>query len=650
MLASFSEFKFFQSFRVPVESMDDIRFLVEAKNEQGNWDYINDAKLLDVSATGVGFSSMERISSTSDLKISIHFKKLNLDLEGTIVRSFTGNVNMDDDLIVYGVEIDDTDTKAVQRFLEQYIYSFSTERLRDCFVQVALTDRYSRASEGFEMFSLILSLFKDMTNFGEKQEFVETMLEEVVRVLNATRASIFLINPDSNELEAVAALGIEKDLLKFDYRKGVAGSVFTTGVSLNIDVSKDSIRYSEKVDLKTGFKTKSIICCPIYNREDKVIGVIEVLNKRNESMFTVEDEKTMKVLALIFSSVFHNYNPISDLSRIRRFSTPYDRDNVLIGTSKIINDLRHAIVRLKDLDTPILVSGEKGVGKTVVAKIIHEEGRRGLNPFRIVDCRGTSKENLEASLFGGNEASSQLEQCQGGTLIIDEISLLPIETQERLVEVLSARRIDNSEITLDTRLISTSSMDLRKMVDVEGTFNKELFEHISGGEILVGPLRKRKEDVQGLVEYFVRKECKEQGLLLKVFSPAVMDTFVHYDWPENVSEVQEAVSKAVLYNPKVHIISNISNSAMPIIDKRKTTLGSMGEIEHVTDHSISLKERVALVEREIIMAEIKRHNGNKSKAAKAMGISREALRKKLINSDGISFDLENRVSNIKKAA
>ena len=123
--------------------------------------------------------------------------------------------------------------------LSNIFQAFSTDRLKDCLIQSALRERYTDASEGFEMFSLLLSLFKDITYFGDKDGFLETMLEEVVRILNAQRASIFLINPETNELEAACALGVDKNDLKFDYRLGIAGSVFTTGVALNIDTRND---------------------------------------------------------------------------------------------------------------------------------------------------------------------------------------------------------------------------------------------------------------------------------------------------------------------------------------------------------------------------------------------------------------------------
>ena len=208
---------------------------------------------------------------------------------------------------------------------------------------MAISERYKKSTEGFEIFSLMLSLFKDITAFGSQEAFLKSMLEEISRILNAQRASVFLINPHTNELEAVAALGTEKEVLKFDYRKGIAGSVFTTGVPLNIDAQTDKVRFSEDMDTITGFETKSILCHPITNREDKVIGVIEVLNKRNQDRFTEEDEKTMKVLSLVFSSVFHHYNPISEKSLIRRFSTPYDREYAYIGKSNSTNEIRRSI-------------------------------------------------------------------------------------------------------------------------------------------------------------------------------------------------------------------------------------------------------------------------------------------------------------------
>ena len=152
----------------------------------------------------------------------------------------------------------------------------------------------------------------------------------------------------------------------------------------------------------------------------------------------------------------------------------------------------------------------------------------------------------------------------------------------------------------------------------------------------IEPLRRRGEDFALLVDYFFKLECKKQGLLLKSFAPKLMEKLKKYDWPGNIKELKQSIERAVLYNPKAHIITDIDiqDSASPIVDiSEKKRM--FGDLPFVSDHSIALKDRLALVEREMIHSEIRRSNGNKSKAAKEMGISREALRKKLLMSTEI---------------
>ena len=169
MLASFSEFKFYQSFRIPVEKADNLRFLVEKETVVGKNEYIEDGVLLDISLTGLGFRTSERISVGTELVISLQFKKYHLDLTGRVVRAFCNAI--DDEDIVYGVEIDEE--PKINKFLQQFVLSFTSERLKDCLIDSALKERYTKASDGFEMFSLLLSLFKDITHFGDREGFLE---------------------------------------------------------------------------------------------------------------------------------------------------------------------------------------------------------------------------------------------------------------------------------------------------------------------------------------------------------------------------------------------------------------------------------------------------------------------------------------------
>ncbi len=631
MLASFSEFKFYQSFRISVEEADDLRFLVQIEKGHGESVYIDDAKLIDISLTGFGFATAERISVGKELNISLQYKKHHLDLTGRVVRAFSQT--LDDQKIIYGIEIDED--KNISKFLEHYIMGFSSERLKDCLIDSAIKERYTKATDGFEVFSLLLSLFKDITHFGDKEGFIESMLEEVIRILNAQRASLFLINPETNELEAICALGIRKEHLKFDYRVGIAGSVFTTGVALNIDTVHDSTRFNEAFDKKLGFETRSIICHPIHNREDKIIGVIEVLNKRNEDRFTIEDEKIMKVLSLIFSSVFYNFTPMSDKSTIRRFSGPFDRKNALIGRVPHAASLRSTILKLKDIEAPVLIYGEKGVGKSLYSKILHVEGQRGLKPFDIIYCEDRDHEQVEKLLFGPDEKECKLINCKGGTVQLHEIWALSLKNQKRLMTIMRDRHISDTKYSLDVRIVATTTRDIGVLV-ANGDFDRELYEYLAKATVFIEPLRRRGDDFELLVDYFLKVECKKQGLLLKSFAPKLMEKLKKYDWPGNIKELKQSIERAVLYNPKTHVITDldIQDSASPLVDiSEKKRM--FGDLPFVSDHNIALKDRLALVEREMIHAEIRRTNGNKSKAAKEMGISREALRKKLLMSTDI---------------
>lgn len=634
MLTSFSEFRYYQSFRVPVESRDDVQFLMEVEDENGRLVFVDHVKLMDVSMTGIGFTTKFPLPVNANLRCSLQFKRLRFDFGAAVVRAFK-DTSSQDETMSYGAELDSEDYTNMKRFIEQYIQSLPPERLKDSLIHLALSQKYASEKEGFEMFSLLLSLFKDITQFGNKEKFVESLLEEIVRILNAQRSTVYLINTETNELEAVAALGVDKELLKFDYRKGIPGSVFTTGVSLNIDTQSESARYSEELDKLTGLETRSIICSPISNREDKIVGVIEVSNKRNEDRFTAEDEKTMKVLALILSSVFHHYNPMSEKSLIRRFSTPYDREYAWIGRSPETAELRKAIVRLKDIDTPLTIHGEAGVGKKLFARIIHNEGKRGLTPFEVINCRGVDEYELEVDLFGAPGKQSKLESCIGGSVVFEEVSYLPVRLQKRLHDTLVNRNISGSNITLDIRPIFTTSRDIKQVIEETGSFYPDLFNFMITTEVSIEPLRKRPLDIEDLLSTCLRKECRKQGLLLKDFTDIVKDQLIHYAWPGNVTELEKAVEKAVLYNPKAHVISDLGSKASPIVDITKTANSVLENIPHADNYDIPLKDRVALVEREMILAEIKRHRGNKSKAATSMGISREALRKKMLMSDEI---------------
>ena len=232
-------------------------------------------------------------------------------------------------------------------------------------------------------------------------------------------------------------------------------------------------------------------------------------------------------------------------------------------------------------------------------------------------------------------AGSEIAKCNGGTIQLHEVWALSPEHQKKLVHFLNMKPQMFMGSPVSVRIIASTSRDLG-LLATSGEFNQELYEILSKAYVFIEPLRRRADDIELLVEFFLKMECKKEGLLLKSFAPKLLEKLKKYDWPGNVKELKLCVERAIMYNPKSHVISDveIEDSASPLVDLSEKKR-MFGDLAHVSDHTISLKDRVALVEREMIHAEIRRNNGNKSKAAKAMGISREALRKKLLMSTEI---------------
>lgn len=628
MIRSFNEFKFFQSFRVPVEQGDGIRFSVSVLTEQGKVRYLDKTLLLDISPTGLGFNSSEKLQPGDFVDCSFHFRKWRFDVSGKVVRVF-GRGDGEKDLF-YGVELDKDDHVSMRRFVEQYIMSMTNDKMRTTLSSLSLGREYDGKDEGFEMVSMFFSIFEDMKRFGEREGFIDGLLEEFARRFKAQRASVFLINTETNELEAAVALDEEKEKLKFDYRKGIAGSVFTTGLTLNVDTADKSSKFYRHIDIKTGFKTKSILCTPVRNKEGKIIGVFQVLNKMTEDRFSLDDERLMRVASSIFSSIYYDYNPMSERSLIRRFSKPYDREFALVGNSVFMRDLRKAIVQLKDLETPILIEGERGTGKKLLARVLHNEGKRGLGDFGQVNCSSykNKEEELENLLFGSEGYIGKFNEYMGGTLVLEEVTHISRSLQGRIVEMLMRDKMGSRDRE-SVRIIATTSEDFDDLIQ-EKKMHKGFFRLLERARIKMIPLRDRRDDIPALIQFFTEKECKKRGVLEKQYSERVINRLSGLDWSGNVVELKAAVEKLVLYHNKENFITNINNMALPITRTQKGVSGSLSNIQLATDSEVPLRERIALIEREIILDEIRRAEGNKSQAARNMSISREALRKKLI--------------------
>ena len=302
---------------------------------------------------------------------------------------------------------------------------------------------------------------------------------------------------------------------------------------------------------------------------------------------------------------------------------------ILIGESPAMQRIKANIGRFAMTDANILVLGENGTGKDVVARLIHQMSQRNENPFVAIDLGTVPEALFESELFGyekgaftgaGSAKAGRMEVASGGTLFLDEIGNLSPQAQSKLLTAIEKREITRvggtKERNIDVRIISATNADLQSMVS-EGTFRQDLLYRVNTIEIEIPPLRDRGEDVILLAEYFLEKFAGKYNKMIKGFSRDSRIMLEKYHWPGNVRELQHAIERAVIMEDT----SLIRPYSLMIPQKEQQQKASV----HTGELTMNLEE----LERDAIERAMKRANGNISRAAELLGITRYALYRKL---------------------
>jgi two-component system nitrogen regulation response regulator GlnG len=332
----------------------------------------------------------------------------------------------------------------------------------------------------------------------------------------------------------------------------------------------------------------------------------------------------------------------------------------LIGRSPAMQDIYRVIARLTQSDLTVLITGESGSGKELVARVLHDFGRRRKGPFIAVNMAAIPRELIESELFGHekgaftgaiNRQSGRFEQAQGGTLFLDEIGDMPMEAQTRLLRVLQQGEYmpvgGRTAIKTNVRIVAATHRDLRILIQ-QGQFREDLFFRLNVVPVRLPPLRERPEDVPDLVGYFLVQAGKE-GLPAKQFTRDALESLARYRWPGNVRELQNLVRRLAVLQADETITAAIIEQELA--GPAKST-GSAEGSGLASEHSISqfmerhlaryfaefgdglppdgLFERVLReVEVPMLNAALAATNGNQLRAADLLGINRNTLRSKI---------------------
>jgi two-component system, NtrC family, nitrogen regulation response regulator GlnG len=329
----------------------------------------------------------------------------------------------------------------------------------------------------------------------------------------------------------------------------------------------------------------------------------------------------------------------------------------LVGRSPAMQDIYRVLARLMQTDLTVMISGESGTGKELVARALHDYGKRRTGPFVAVNMAAIPRDLIEAELFGhekgaftGAQARSagRFEQAEGGTLFLDEIGDMPMEAQTRLLRVLQQGEYTTvggrTPIKTDVRIIAATNKDLRILIN-QGLFREDLFFRLNVVPIRLPPLRERSEDVPDLVRHFFATVEKE-GLAAKRIEVAAMERLKRYRWPGNVRELENLIRRLAALYPQETITDNIIEAELdqPAVtvsggEREEDETLSMSVERHLTSYFEAFGEDLPPpglyhrilreVESPLISAALASTRGNQIKAAELLGVNRNTLRKKI---------------------
>lgn len=316
--------------------------------------------------------------------------------------------------------------------------------------------------------------------------------------------------------------------------------------------------------------------------------------------------------------------------------TPPVTEDAIIGQSLCMQEVYKAIGRVAQTDASVLIRGDTGTGKELVARAIYQHSRRQQMPMLMVNCVAIPDTLLEAELFGHEKGAftganarriGKFEQADGGTLFLDEIGDIPLMTQAKLLRVLQERRFErigsNETIHVDVRILAATNRNLEEAI-AEGKFREDLFHRLNVVTIRIPPLCERRDDIDRLANYFLRRFSQELQIAVPPISEDALRVLRNYHWPGNVREMEHCIHRALIFTQGYPVQKEDVLQALEQSGSSETPPAQLGNSEAIRV-GMTLDE----VEKQFIQMTLSYTNGNKKEAAKMLGISRRAIYDKL---------------------
>ena len=466
----------------------------------------------------------------------------------------------------------------------------------------------------------VLQDVSELEHISSELKATRDLSQELTAIIESSFDGIYVTDGRARTLrvnkayERITGLRRE-DLIGRTMDDLVAEGVFNESVTVKVLSSRQPESLIQQA--RSG-KTYMVTGTPVFDETGQISLVVTNVRDVTELHQLQKKLKSME-------SLQHRY--LEELTRLKS-RAGVDENYILI--SKKMADVHALAMRLAKVDSTVLIQGESGVGKEVVADMIHSASPRGSQPFMKISCAAIPEHLLESELFGYSRGAftgasktgrpGLFEMADKGTLLLDEIGEMPLGLQAKLLRVVQEKqcvRLGSSDpVSVDVRILAATNRDLTEMV-AKKEFRKDLFFRLNVVPVHIPPLRERKEAIAGFVQFFLKRLNEKYGYE-KSFSPKAMDCLYDYDWPGNVRELENMIERVVVVTPG----KEISRESLPA---RLTRAGHSKSAARYGE--TSLKSAMEAFEKEILV-QVLAEQGSTRKAARALGVNQSTIVRK----------------------
>ncbi|MFT4073050.1 MAG: sigma 54-interacting transcriptional regulator [Dysgonamonadaceae bacterium] len=463
---------------------------------------------------------------------------------------------------------------------------------------------------------------------------MEMMLSELCQFLKAKCSMITILDRNSDQIMISSAYGLTREEKRrgvYKIGEGIVGEVVRTEKPIIIPDVTQSERFLNKTGLKLeNNQIMAFLCVPIIIKNE-ITGTLSIHKiHKNLTDFSPELNFLNIMGMLVGKNVSIRRRQIEELAELKKENSllrggkSYKPDNI-IGNSSLMHDLFEMIQKVAPTNSSVLIRGESGVGKELIAEAIHNASARAKKPFIKVNCSALPETLIESELFGHEKgaftgASSshpgRFEMANGGTIFLDEIGDVPLSIQVKLLRVLQQRQIERvggtKTIDVDVRIITATNRNLEEMIQ-KSEFREDFYYRINVFPIYVPSLRERRADIPILIDHFIQKLNNRNGTNIKRVTGGALDMLMMYSWPGNIRELENVIERAMIMSSD----SVIHSYNLPPTLQTGVSSDTLGQG--------TLRNVLGKVEKQIIVDTLIATRGNMAKAATQLGITERIM-------------------------